>query len=50
MSLPLGPVWVLHSFHVVVSAAMLTWHLRFAGERTARGAGIGGTSRLACET
>ncbi len=31
VSLPLGPVWVLHSFHVVVSAAMLTWHLRFTG-------------------
>ncbi len=31
LSLPPGPVWVLHTFHVVVSAAMLFWHLRFAG-------------------
>ena len=35
VSLPVGPVWVLHTFHVVVSAAMLTWHLRYAGEPAA---------------
>lgn len=47
-SLPLGPVWVLHSFHVVVSAAMLGWHLRYA--TTAQGPRSGGSTRLACET
>jgi hypothetical protein len=29
VSLPAGPVWLLHSFHVVVAATMLVWHLRF---------------------
>jgi hypothetical protein len=36
-SLPLGPVWLLHSFHVVVAATMLVWHLRFVGATTGSG-------------
>ena len=28
-SLPVGPVWLLHSFHVGVAATMLVWHLRY---------------------
>ena len=28
-SLPLGPIWVLHSFYVVASALLLIWYLRF---------------------
>lgn len=27
--LPLGPVWLLHSFYVVASALMLVWCLRY---------------------
>jgi hypothetical protein len=34
-SLPLGPVWMLHAFHVAVSAVMLGWHVRYAGSRPA---------------
>jgi len=29
--LPLGPIWVLHGFHVTTSLLMLVWYLRFAG-------------------
>ena len=28
-SLPLGPIWLLHSFYVVASALLLIWYLRF---------------------
>lgn len=28
-SLPLGPIWLLHSFYVVASALLLVWYLRF---------------------
>ena len=27
-SLPLGPIWFLHSFYVLSTALMLLWHLR----------------------
>ncbi len=29
-SLPLGPIWFLHSFYVVATLLMLVWHLRHA--------------------
>ncbi|MHA6667628.1 hypothetical protein ACX3O0_02030 [Homoserinimonas sp. A447] len=28
-SLPVGPIWLLHSFYVVASALMLIWFLRY---------------------
>lgn len=28
-SLPAGPIWVLHLFHVAVTIFMLVWYLRF---------------------
>lgn len=28
-SLPLGPIWFLHTFYLVASALMLTWFLRY---------------------
>lgn len=28
-SLPIGPIWVLHTFYVVAAALMLIWYLRF---------------------
>jgi uncharacterized protein with PQ loop repeat len=28
-SLPLGPIWLLHSFYLVASAVMLFWYLRY---------------------
>jgi uncharacterized protein with PQ loop repeat len=31
ISLPGGPIWLLHGFHVVVAFVMLVWHLRFPG-------------------
>jgi hypothetical protein len=32
-SLPLGPVWALHGFHLGASALMLFWYLRHARSR-----------------
>jgi uncharacterized protein with PQ loop repeat len=34
-SLPLGPIWGLHGFYLVVTALMLIWYLRYE-ERPAR--------------
>ena len=34
-SLPLGPIWFLHSFYVLSTALMLLWHLRYVGRVTA---------------
>lgn len=28
-SLPVGPLWVLHSFHLASTVFMLVWYLRF---------------------
>ena len=33
-SLPLGPIWALHSFYLVATALMLAWYFRYT-----RGAG-----------
>jgi uncharacterized protein with PQ loop repeat len=32
-SLPVGPIWVLHTFYVVAAALMLIWYLRYAHHR-----------------
>ena len=29
-SLPLGPIWFLHSFYVIATLLMLVWHVRHA--------------------
>jgi hypothetical protein len=29
-SLPLGPIWFLHSFYVIATLMMLVWHVRHA--------------------
>src|SRR5689334_4709500 len=31
VSLPIGPVWLLHAFNQVSTAIMLIWFLRYAG-------------------
>lgn len=31
--LPLGPIWVLHSFYLVSTALMLAWYVRYAAAR-----------------
>jgi hypothetical protein len=33
LSLPLGPVWALHGFHLCATGLMLFWYLRHAGRR-----------------
>jgi uncharacterized protein with PQ loop repeat len=41
-SLPVGPIWLLHSFYVIAAALMLIWYLRYrhrvgdATDRTTR--------------
>ena len=32
-SLPLGPIWFLHTFYLVTSALMLGWFLRYRSRR-----------------
>ncbi|MDR6905561.1 uncharacterized protein with PQ loop repeat [Agromyces sp. 3263] len=36
-SLPIGPIWFLHSFYLVTSALMLGWFLRYRSRRPAAG-------------
>jgi hypothetical protein len=31
-SLPLGPVWALHGFHLCATGLMLFWYVRHAGQ------------------
>ena len=33
LSLPFGPIWLLHTFYVISSALMLGWSLRYASRR-----------------
>jgi hypothetical protein len=30
-SLPLGPIWLLHTFYTLTSVLMLVWYLRYEG-------------------
>ncbi len=36
VSLPLGPIWVLHTFYTVTSILMLTMYLRFCSGKGVR--------------
>ena len=36
-SLPVGPIWFLHTFYLVASALMLVWFLRFRAAWERRG-------------
>jgi uncharacterized protein with PQ loop repeat len=50
-SLPLGPIWALHSFYLVSTALMLAWYVRFKGVadrpvRTVDGARAAGVVRI----
>lgn len=33
LTLPIGPVWALHGFNVIVTALMLGWYLRYTHRR-----------------
>jgi hypothetical protein len=37
--LPAGPIWALHSFHLVTTALMLVWYLRYTESPIIRRAG-----------
>jgi hypothetical protein len=34
--LPAGPIWALHSFHLLSTALMLVWYLRYMGSPVIR--------------
>jgi len=36
-SLPMGPIWFLHTFYLIASALMLTWFLRYRAAWERRG-------------
>jgi hypothetical protein len=36
VSLPLGPVWALHGFHLGATGLMLFWYVRHSGHRQPR--------------
>jgi hypothetical protein len=35
-TLPVGPIWALHSFHLVSTGLMLVWYVRYAARRVHR--------------
>ena len=35
-SLPMGPIWFLHTFYVLATALMLLWHFRYVGRVAVR--------------
>jgi hypothetical protein len=49
-SLPVGPIWFLHTFYLVTSALMLGWFLRYRARRPAPGAASADTGLDAPET
>jgi uncharacterized protein with PQ loop repeat len=34
--LPMGPIWLLHSFYLVTTGLMLVWYLRYEWQPNAR--------------
>lgn len=44
-SLPAGPLWALHSFHVASTTFMLVWYLRFEFVRKRRPVAVGDDHR-----
>jgi uncharacterized protein with PQ loop repeat len=34
--LPMGPIWLLHSFYLVTTGLMLVWYLRYERQSNAR--------------
>lgn len=39
-SLPPGPIWLLHTFHLVTTGLMLAWYLRYEVRQGGRRSGI----------
>lgn len=37
-SLPVGPIWLLHTFYLLSTGLMLVWYVRFAARPTATAA------------
>ena len=42
-SLPVGPIWALHSFYVVATALMLAWYVRYTRGARRPGGNVDGT-------
>ena len=45
-SLPLGPIWFLHTFYLVASALMLVWFVRYRRPTNSRGGAITGAPAI----
>jgi hypothetical protein len=41
-SLPMGPIWILHTFYVLSTALMLLWHFLYVGRVARASAGRAG--------
>lgn len=39
-SLPPGPLWLLHTFHLITTALMLFWYVRYEGRRQGTRSGL----------
>ena len=44
-SLPAGPIWLLHTFHLITTGLMLGWYLRYEGHPDLRWPGTSGGTR-----
>jgi uncharacterized protein with PQ loop repeat len=40
VSLPAGPIWLLHGFYLVTTGLMLAWYLRYEWRKAVRDRGI----------
>ena len=40
VSLPAGPIWLLHGFYLVTTGLMLAWYLRYEWRKAGRDRGI----------
>lgn len=47
-SLPPGPIWLLHTFHLITTALMLIWHLRYATPPSLRQPGMDKLDDCSC--
>jgi hypothetical protein len=45
-TLPVGPIWALHSFHVVTTGLMLAWYVRYGSRRLHRNTHALGSDQL----
>lgn len=45
-TLPVGPIWVVHSFHLITTGLMLVWYVRYASTGLHRNTHVRGGDEL----